>query len=120
MARAVDNTLLHALNTLACQVSKGTQQTWDATQHVLNYIACNPTPAIKCKASDMILEAESDAAFDVTTDVQSRAVGRADREDALVDGAVNQSYAYGNDYSIASSHEQADSENQLNYSISSF
>ena len=75
MARAVDNTLLHALNDLACQVSKGTQKTWEATQHVLKCVACNPTPAIRHKASDMILEAESDAAFDVTPDARSRAAG---------------------------------------------
>ena len=75
MARAVDDTLLHALNDLACQVSKGTQKTWEATQHVLNHIACNPTPAIRHRASDMILKAESDAAFDVTPDARSRAAG---------------------------------------------
>lgn len=75
MARAVDNTLLHALNDLACQVSNGTQKTWEATQHVLNYIACNRTPTIRYRASDMILEAESDAAFDVTPDARSRAAG---------------------------------------------
>ena len=69
MARAVDNTLLHALYDLACQVSKGTQKTWEATQHVLNCIACNPTPAIKHEASNMALEAESDAAFDVFVEV---------------------------------------------------
>ena len=75
LARAIDNTLLHALNDLACQVSKGTQRTWEATQHVLKYIACNPRPAIRYRASDMVLEAESDAAFDVTPDARSRAAG---------------------------------------------
>ena len=75
MARAVDNTPLHALNDLACQVSKETQKMWEATQHVLKHIACNPTPAIRHRASDVILEAESDAAFDVTPDARSRAAG---------------------------------------------
>ena len=75
MARAVDNAPLHALNDPACQVSKGTQKTWEATQHVLKHIACNPAPAIRCRASDMILKAELDAAFDVTPDAKSRAAG---------------------------------------------
>ena len=76
IAEEVDDTLLHALNNLAYQVSKSIpQQTWEATQHVLKCTACNPTPEIRCRASDMILEAESDAAFDVIPDARSRAAG---------------------------------------------
>ena len=71
MAGAVDDTLLHALNDRACQASKGTQQTWEAAQHVFECIACNTTPVIKCRASDVILKAESDAAFDVTPDSEA-------------------------------------------------
>ena len=55
MVRAVDNTLLHALGDLACQASKGTQQTWEATQHILQHIACNPTPAVGHRASNTFL-----------------------------------------------------------------
>ena len=75
MARAVDNAPLHALNDPACQVPKGTQRTWEATQHILNHMACNPTPAIRCQAGDVILEAKSDAVFDVTPNARSRAAG---------------------------------------------
>ena len=41
MARAVDNTQLHALNELARKVSKGTEATLSAATHLLNYIASN-------------------------------------------------------------------------------
>ena len=36
MARALDNTLLHALNELACQVTKGTENTLAAANYILN------------------------------------------------------------------------------------
>ena len=41
-ARAVDDTMLHALNELASQQSKGTEQTLKATLHFLNYAATLP------------------------------------------------------------------------------
>ena len=44
MARAVDNTQLHALNELARTVSKGTSATMDAAIHLLNYIAAHNHP----------------------------------------------------------------------------
>ena len=44
MARAVDHTMLHPLNDIACATSKGTQATMEATKYFLNYIACNPLP----------------------------------------------------------------------------
>ena len=65
MARAVDNTLLHALNELAGKVSKATNATLAATCHLPNYVACNNRPRTTCGASDMILQIDSDAAFQV-------------------------------------------------------
>ena len=75
MARALDNTLLHALNELACQVTKGTTSTLAAATYLLNYIASNPKPRIRYYASDMILHIDSDASFQVCPQARSRAGG---------------------------------------------
>ena len=55
MARAVDNTLLHALNDLASQAAHGTTSTLAAATFLLNYIATNNRPRIMFRSSDMIL-----------------------------------------------------------------
>ena len=75
LARAVDNTILHALNELACDVTKGTANTLAAANHLLNYIASNPNPTICYQASDMILHTDSDAAFHVRPQARNRAGG---------------------------------------------
>ena len=51
MVRAVDHTMLHPLNDIACAASKGTKATMEATTYFLNYVACNPLPRIKYRAS---------------------------------------------------------------------
>ena len=71
----MDNTHLYALNDIACAVSKGTDTTMAATKYFLNYIASNPTPRIKYRASDMVLQIESDAAYLVSPQARSRAGG---------------------------------------------
>jgi hydroxypyruvate isomerase len=45
-ARAVDPTMLHALNALAAAQSKGTQATVEALVHLLNYCATHPDATI--------------------------------------------------------------------------
>ena len=45
-ARAVDATMLHALNDLATKVNNGTQETAKALTHFLNYCAANPDASI--------------------------------------------------------------------------
>jgi hypothetical protein len=75
MGRALDNTMLHALNDIACAVTKGTEATLAATTYFLNYIASNPSPRIRYRASDMILYVESDAAYLVCPEARSRAGG---------------------------------------------
>ena len=62
-ARAVDNTLLHALNNIATATVNGTEATLKATKHFLNYVASNPNASIQFCASDMILQVHSDAAY---------------------------------------------------------
>jgi hypothetical protein len=75
MARAVDNTQLHALNELARKASKGTEATLAAATHLLNYIASNNRPRICYQASDMVLQIDSDASFQVCEQARSRAGG---------------------------------------------
>ena len=74
-ARAVDATMLHALNDLATKVNNGTQETAKALTHFLNYCAANPDASIKYHASDMILHNHSDAAYLVASNARSRAGG---------------------------------------------
>jgi hypothetical protein len=71
-ARAIDNTMLHALNDIAS--SKNTNQTIAATRF-LNYAASNPNGSITYRASDMIIQADSDAAYLVRAEERSRAGG---------------------------------------------
>ena len=46
-ARAVDNTILVALGSLAAAQTKGTKRTMDATVQLLNYVATHPDAAIQ-------------------------------------------------------------------------
>jgi hypothetical protein len=54
-ARAIDNTILHAVNDIASATMHGTEQTLAAATHFLNYAASNPDGEIIFRASDMIL-----------------------------------------------------------------
>ena len=75
-ARAVDDTMLHALNELASQQSKGTEQTIKAMLHFLNCADTHPDAEKVCKASDMTLTVDSDAAYLVAPPMaRSRAGG---------------------------------------------
>ena len=73
--RAVDDTMLHALNDLASRQSNGTHQTLKAMLHFLNYAATLPDAQKVYKASDMILSIDSDAAYLVAPQARSRAGG---------------------------------------------
>jgi hypothetical protein len=74
-ARAVDNTMLHALNELCIAATKGTKQTGEALEYFLNYCASNQSAEIIYRASDMILTIHSDAAYQVAAKSRSRAAG---------------------------------------------
>ena len=65
--------MLHALNDMAS--SKNTEATMLATKHFLNYAACNPKAEIMYRGSDMVLQADSDAAYLVCPVARSRAAG---------------------------------------------
>jgi hypothetical protein len=62
-ARAVDTTMLHALNDLATQTTKGTEKTMEAFTHFLNYCATHPDAELILRASNMVLHNHSDAAY---------------------------------------------------------
>ena len=74
-ARAIDCTMLHALNDLATKTQKGTQQTEKVLTHFLNYCATNPYAKVTYRASDMILHNHLDAAYLVAPETGSRAGG---------------------------------------------
>ena len=74
-ARAIDNTMLHAINDIATATMNGTEQTLAAATYFLNYAASNPDGEIIYRASDMILKIDSDAAYLVCPKARSRAGG---------------------------------------------
>lgn len=74
-ARAIDNTMLVALGSLAAQQSKGTEATMDACMDLLNYAATNPDATIEFTASDMILHIHTDASYLSESEARSRAAG---------------------------------------------
>ena len=90
-ARAVDDTMLHALNDLASQQSKGTSETMKAMLHFLNYAASLPNAEKIYKASDMILTIDSDAAYLVAPQARSRAGGfhyLGNKDGTLFNGSI--------------------------------
>ena len=74
-ARAIDNTMLVALGTLAAAQTKGTEQTMEATVQLLNYAATNQHATIRYYKSDMTLYAHSDASYLSEPQARSRVGG---------------------------------------------
>ena len=74
-ARAVDNTMLVAISTLASVQAQGTKATMDAAIHLLNYCATHPNATIRYKASDMVLHVHSDASYLSVYGARSRVGG---------------------------------------------
>ena len=73
--RAIDNTMLVALGSLASQQTKGTEATAKALNKLLNYAASNPDATIRFTSSGMILHIHSDASYLSETEARSRAGG---------------------------------------------
>lgn len=91
--RAIDNTMLHALNDMASQIAMGNKKTNEAIECFLDYAATHPETEIKYVASDMVLQAESDAAYLVAPKARSRVggyiyLGSKNRENAIINGPV--------------------------------
>eukprot|EP00536_Pseudo-nitzschia_multiseries_P019595 jgi/Psemu1/120612/gw1.5697.1.1 len=88
-ARAVDNTMLHALNDIAS--AKNNKTTLAATKYFSKRPQSNPDASIIYRASDMILRVDSNAAFLVCPEAKSRAGGYhylGDTSDHTFNGAV--------------------------------
>lgn len=89
--RTIDDTMMHALNTLATQVTSGTQRTNQTIQHFLDYCSSNPEATKLYKASDMILKIHSDAAYLVEPGARSRAGGffyLGINDDLIINGSI--------------------------------
>ena len=74
-ARAVDPTMLPALNDIATQQAKPTQKTLRKCYQLLDYCATYPSAIIRYHASDMVLHVDSDAAYLVLPGARSRIAG---------------------------------------------
>jgi hypothetical protein len=74
-ARAIDTTMLHSINDIGSAVTKGTEATQHAVQHFLDYANSNPNGEIVFRASDMQIQADSDASYLVAPNARSRAGG---------------------------------------------
>eukprot|EP00804_Cyclotella_cryptica_P014654 CCRYP_012668-RA/>CCRYP_012668-RA protein AED:0.51 eAED:0.40 QI:0/0/0/1/0/0/2/0/482 len=62
-ARAVDNTILPALSTIASSQAAATELTLARCTQLLDYCASNPDATVQYRASDMILNIHSDASY---------------------------------------------------------
>ena len=74
-ARAIDCTMLPALNEIASVQSKPTAKTLQKVDMLLDYAATYPDAKIRFYASDMILHVSSDAAYLVLPGARSRIAG---------------------------------------------
>jgi len=71
-ARAVDPTILPALNEISNQQSKPTEKTAKACKQLMDYLFTHPKAVIRYYASDMVLSLISDAAYLVLPGARSR------------------------------------------------
>jgi len=74
-ARAIDNTMLVALGTIALQQASATETTTHAYIDLLNYAATHPKGIIKSFASDMVLYNHTDASYLSEANARSQAAG---------------------------------------------
>ena len=73
--RAIDNTILTAVGSIATQQASGTAATMKAITHLLNYCATHPEATVRFIASDMVLWVDSDASYLSENKARSRAGG---------------------------------------------
>ena len=73
--RAVDVTILHALNAIAADQANPTERTLERVHQFLDYMATNPNAVIRFRKSEMILNVHSDASFQTASKARSRAGG---------------------------------------------
>ena len=73
--RALDYSVLPALNDIAKDQSKPTVKTMIKARRVLDYVATYPTAYLRFHASNMILHVDSDAAYLIAPKAKSRVAG---------------------------------------------
>jgi Reverse transcriptase (RNA-dependent DNA polymerase) len=73
--RAVDNTMLVALGTVAAAQTQGTEKTMEAIVQLLNYAATHPDAAVRFHKNDMHLYIHSDASYLSEPKARSRVGG---------------------------------------------
>ena len=71
-ARAVDNTLLVALNAIGTQQAAATEETYASVSKLLDYVATYPNNGTIYRSRDMVLAAHSDAGFNNESKGRSR------------------------------------------------
>ena len=74
-ARALDFTMLTALNDIGTTQAKPTEYTLDETQQLMDYAATYPNVTVRYYASDMKLFVDSNAAYLVLPNAKSRVAG---------------------------------------------
>ena len=74
-ARAIDGSMLTALNTIGSEQAKPTKQTELKCKRLLDYAATYQNAYIRYHASDMVLHVDSDAAYLVMPQARSRIAG---------------------------------------------
>ena len=73
--RAIDHTILPALNEISNSQAKPAEITGKACDHLMDYLATHPDAVIRFHASGMVLCVVSDAAYLVSPDARSRCAG---------------------------------------------
>ena len=73
--RAIDYSILPALNEIASEQAQPTQKTKQKAQRLMDYVNTYPDSFLRYKASDMIIHIDSDAAYLVAPKARSRAAG---------------------------------------------
>ena len=89
--RAIDDTMLLALNCLATRINNGTERTTNALKQFLDYCHDNPDAIKMYIASDMILFIDSDAAYLVEPMARSRAAGffyLGNKKEDIINGSI--------------------------------
>ena len=74
-ARALNYTMLPALNEISSTQAKPTQYTQEECQQIMDYAATYPNVYVRYHASDMVLTIDSDAAYLVLPNARSRIAG---------------------------------------------
>ena len=73
--RSVDSIIVHAFSVIASEQAEPTEKTLQKVEKFLDYMATNPNATIRYHASDMVLQAHSNASYLSAPQARSRAAG---------------------------------------------